>query len=235
MGRPILQQRRGKGSPTFRTKKYAYRISPAYPKTEGDGVIQKLINLAGHSAPLVKVKLGKEIFFNIATEGIEEGQKIKIGANAEIQDGNILPLANIPLGTNVCNVETIPFNGGKLVRSSGITATVLRKTPEGVTLLMPSRKEKIFSRNSRATVGIIAAGGRTEKPWIKAGRKAYAMRAINRHYPRTSPIKRNAVDHPFGSGRGKNTGKSGIAPRWAPAGRKVGLLRPKKTGRGGKR
>ncbi|MFC1686284.1 50S ribosomal protein L2 [Nanoarchaeota archaeon] len=235
MGRPILQQRRGRGSPTFKTKRYAYRLSANYPKNAGEGVIQKFISLAGMSTPLVKIKLGKEIFFNIATKGLEEGQKIKVGEDAEIKTGNILPLAKIPLGTEVCNIETIPNNGGKLVRSSGISATVLRRTPAGVILSMPSRKEKLFSKEARATVGVTAGSGRTDKPWMQAGPRVYAMKAKNKHYPRTSPIKRNAVDHPFGSGRGKNMGKSGIAPRWAPPGRKVGLIRPRKTGRGGKK
>ena len=92
-----------------------------------------------------------------------------------------------------------------------------------------------FDENSRATVGITAGGGRTEKPFVKAGSRAHLLRSRNKHYPRTSPIKRNAVNHPFGGGRGKNMGKSGIAPRWAPPGRKVGLIRPRSSGRGGKK
>lgn len=235
MGRPILQQRRGKGSPTFRTRKYAYRISPSYPKGEGEGVVQKLVNLAGHTVPLAKIKMNKEIFFNIAINGLEEGQKIFVGGDAEAKAGNILPLSKIPLGTSVCNIETIPKNGGKLVRASGICATVIRKTGGKVILSMPSKQEKPFEKDARATVGVAAGGGRVDKPWVKAGNRSYYMRARNKHYPRNSPIKRNSVDHPFGSGRGKNTGKSGIAPRWAPPGRKVGLIRPRKTGRGGKR
>jgi len=235
MGRPILQQRRGKGTASFRAKKSGYKFSPNYPKKEGEGTIQKLVTTAGLSAPLAKIKMGKEVFFNIATEGLSEGQTISVGTNAGIKSGNILRLSQIPLGTNVCNIETIPNLGGKLVRASGISATILRRTPSGVILSMPSRKEKVFSKDARATVGVIAGGGRTEKPWINAGRKHHAMKAVNRLWPKTSPIKRNSVDHPFGSGRGKNMGKSGIAPRWAPPGRKVGLLKPKKTGRGGKR
>lgn len=235
MGRPILQQRRGKGSPTFKTRKYAYRISPSYPKSDGEGVVQKLVNLAGHTVPLAKIKMHKEIFFNIAIDGLEEGQKITVGDSAEVKDGNILPLSKIPLGTSVCNIETVPRNGGKLVRAGGICATVIRKTPNQVILSMPSKKEKHFQNAARATIGVAAGGGRVDKPWVKAGNRSHYMRARNKHYPRNSPIKRNSVDHPFGSGRGKNMGKSGIAPRWAPPGRKVGLLRPRKTGRGGKR
>ncbi len=235
MGRRILQQRRGKGSPTWRTSKYAYRIHLTYPSEEGEGVVSKFISISGHSAPLVMIKTNKRIFFNVATEGLEVGQKVGIGPNSEVKSGSILPLSKIPLGTSVCNVETVAMNGGKLVRSSGLSANVLRKTGEGVTLLLPSRKEMIFDEDARATVGIVAGGGRTEKPFVKAGRKHHLLKARNKHYHRTSPIKRNAVNHPWGGGRGKNMGKSGIAPRWASPGRKVGLLKPRKTGRGGKR
>ena len=235
MGKRLIQQRRGRGTTTFRAKKYAYRIKLSYPSKEGEATVEKLINIAGHSTPLAKIKLNRKIFFNIATSGLVEGQKINVGGKAEVKDGNILPLSNIPLGTTICNIETVPMNGGKLVRSSGLTATISRKTLEGVLVAMPSKKEKLFSRNSRATIGVVAAGGRTDKPWVKAGNKAIAMRARNKQYPKTSAIKKNAVDHPFGSGRGKNMGKSGIAPRWAPPGRNVGLLRPRKTGRGGRR
>jgi len=235
MGKRITQQRRGRGTTTYRARKYAYRFSVNYPTKEGEGVVQKLIHIAGYTTPLAKIRLKKGMFFNIATNGLEEGQKVSFGTNAEVKLGNILPLSKIPLGTDVCNIETIPMLGGRLVRSSGVSASVLRKSDKEVTLLMPSKKKKVFHVDARATIGVAAGGGRTEKPWVKAGNKMHAKRAVNKMYPRTSPIKRNAVDHPFGSGRGKNTGKSGIAPRWAPPGRKVGLLRPRKTGRGGKR
>ncbi|MEK6800500.1 MAG: 50S ribosomal protein L2, partial [Nanoarchaeota archaeon] len=83
-------------------------------------------------------------------------------------------------------------------------------------------------------IGIIAGGGRTEKIWLKAGRRYYAMKARNKLYPKTSAGSMNATDHPFGSGRGGPTygGKaSSIAPKNAPPGRKVGILRPRRTGR----
>ena len=235
MGRPILQQRRGKGGPTYRTKWYAYRIRLTYPSYNGEGTVGKFLSLAGHSTPLAMIKTARGVFFNIAIEGLELGQKISFGEGAEVKNGNILPLSQIPIGTSVCNIEIVPLAGGKIVRSSGLSASVLRKTAEGVTMLLPSKKEMVFNEKSRATIGTAAGGGRTEKPFVKAGNRFHLLKARNKHYPRTSPIKRNAVNHPFGGGRGKNMGKSGIAPRWAPPGRKVGLLRPRQTGRGGKK
>ena len=235
MGRRILQQRRGRGTSTWRTSTYAYRLNLMYPSQESEGTILKFLSAAGHSCPIAMIKTKNATFFNVATDGMHVGQKIAIGENASVENGNIIPLSKIPVGTNVCNVEVVSMNGGKIVRSSGLSATVLRKTPEGVILILPSREERTFAENARATIGIIAGGGRTEKPFVKAGKRAHLQWARNKHYPRNSPIKRNAVNHPFGGGRGKNMGKSGIAPRWAPPGRKVGLLKPAKQGRGGKR
>ena len=95
---------------------------------------------------------------------------------------------------------------------------------------MPSKKEKKFHQNCRATIGIIAGHGRLEKPFVKAGKKYYLKKAKSKLWPRTSAVKMNVIDHPFGSGRGKNV-KSKIAKRNAPPGAKVGLIRPKRVGR----
>lgn len=235
MGKRIIQQARGKGGATYRVRRAAYSIKPAYPAEDGEAEIIKFVTDSGHSAPMAMIKGKKGTFFNIAVEGIQKGQKIMIGKSAEIKPGNIMTLEDVPVGTNVCNIENSPSDGGQLVRASGLTATVVRKDENNVFVLLPSKQEKKFNKESRATIGIIAGGGRTEKPFVKAGKKWHLMKARNKLYPRTSPIKMNVVDHPFGSGRGKNMGKSGIAPRWATPGRKVGLLRPRSTGRGGKR
>ena len=97
-------------------------------------------------------------------------------------------------------------------------------------VLMPSKKEKVFDIKCRATVGEIAGGGRVDKPILKAGKQYYIKKAKSKLWPRTSAVKMNAIDHPFGSGRGKRI-KSKIAKRNSPPGRKVGLLRPRRTGR----
>lgn len=258
MGKRIIVQARGHGSKTYRSPSHRYYGKISYPpySEQGEALVKKLINCPGHSAPLVLLKLkdGSE-YLNPASLGIREGQKISIGSignssenmaeNKEgkteeniqteniqsIKVGNILPLATIPDGSNVFNLELEPGDGGKLVRVSGSSARVLRHDNGKVTILMPSKQEKIFSSNSRATIGIIAGHGRLEKPFIKAGKRWHKMKATNRMYPRTSALKMNVVDHPFGSGRGKNIGKPKTAPINAPPGRKVGLMRPDRTGR----
>jgi len=233
MGKRIIQQARGHGGPRYRVRRKAYRFEINYPRADGKARVLKLLTSAGHTAPLAKLMLGNEIFYNPAFRGEFEGQEIVIGGN-EIKYGNVLQLKNIPLTTNIHNIETRAGYGGKLIRSSGSTAIVSKKISGKVAILLPSKKEIWLDENCRATIGIIAGAGRLEKPIVKAGNRHYLMKARNKLWPRTSAVKMNVIDHPFGSGRGKNIshgGKGKIPKRNAPPGAKVGSLWPKRTGR----
>ena len=232
MGKRIISQARGHGSLTYRVRKRAFQHRIAYPRTEGAGEIIKLIHSAGHSAPIAKIKVNNIIFYNLAAKNSYEGQKISIGEKAET--GNILKLKDIPVKTSVFNIESRPFDGGKFIRSAGGSVIIGKKEPGIVTVVMPSKKEKVFNENCRATIGETAGSGRVDKPIVQAGKQYYIKKAKNKLYPRTSAVKMNAVDHPFGSGRGKNLthGRLGKIPRRnAPPGARVGSIRARKTGR----
>jgi len=232
MGKRIIQQARGHGSLTYRVRRKAFVYRIKYPKKEGEAEILKLIHSTGHSAPLSKIKIGDEIFYNPAALGIYEGQNIILGNRAET--GDIAKLKDIPVKTQVYNIESRPKDGGKIIRSAGSSAVIMKKDDSGITLLMPSKQEKVFNRNCRASIGVIAGSGRHEKPIIKAGRMFYIRKSRNKMWPRTSAVKVNAVDHPFGSGRGKNLTHGGlgkIPKRNAPPGAKVGSVRARRTGR----
>ena len=123
-----------------------------------------------------------------------------------------------------------PGDGGRFIKTAGISGVVSKIVGENIYILMPSKKEKAFNMDCKAILGVIAGTGRFDKPIVKAGKQHYIKRLKGgRVWPRTSALKVNAVDHYFGSGRGKNP-KSKIAKRNAPPGRKVGLLRPRRTG-----
>jgi len=228
MGKRIISQARGKGSLTYRVRKKAYRYKIGYPDVEGKAKILKLLHSAGHSSPLIKLQAGKKIFYNLAFQNAFEGQEIEIGKEAK--EGNIIKLKDAEIGMNVYNIETRPGNGGKLIRTAGSSAVVVKKEKNKIIVLMPSKKQVKFNEKCKATIGVIAGGGRLEKPLMKAGRKFYVMKARGRKWHFTSAVKVNAVDHPFGGGRGKRI-KSKIAKRNAPPGRKVGHLRPRRTGK----
>jgi large subunit ribosomal protein L2 len=158
-----------------------------------------------------------------------EGQTIKF-LDKEIKDGNILKLKDVPVKTLVYNIESRPGDGGKFIKSAGNSAFVTKVIEKDVFVLMPSKKEKKFDGECRATIGVIAGAGRLDKPVLRAGKKHHIKKTKSKLWPRTSAVKMNVIDHPFGSGRAKNV-KSKIAKRNAPPGRKVGLLRPKRTGK----
>jgi large subunit ribosomal protein L2 len=232
MGKRIIQQARGHGSKTYRVRVNAFKYQIKYPRLlEEEGKVIKLLNSPAHSAPLAKISTKQGSFYIPAFKGMIEGQVIKFGKNIkEIKDGNILRLKDIPIRTRVYCIESRPGDGGKFIKTGGSSAEVSRIIGQDIYLLMPSKREKKFNKECRAVIGVIAGHGRTEKPIIKAGKQHYIKKARNKLWPRTGALKVNAIDHPFGSGRGKNP-KSKIAKRNAPAGAKVGLLRPKRTGK----
>lgn len=233
MGKRITSRARGHGSLTFRVRPRAYRYKITYPKlnASGKGKILRLINSSAHYAPLAKIQIEKEIFLCPAASGIYEGQDIvinKLREDGKPIVGDLLKLKDIPMGVKIFDIETIPGNGGKILRSSGTFAMTLDKA-NGKVEIQIKRRRIVLNENCRATIGTAAGEGRLMKPIIKAGKKHHMMKSKGRKWHRTSAIKVNAVDHPFGSGRGKRI-KSKIAKRNAPPGAKVGHIRPKQTG-----
>ncbi len=234
MGKNLIQQKRGKGSHTYRSPSFRYYGSVTYPKESKDieGKIINLIGCPGHSTPLIHVKYdnGEDILM-LAPEGIRVGDVVKAGIKTLVKPGNIMPLKNIPEGTLIYNIEAQPGGGGKFVRAAGTFAKVSTKMKDDVIVLLPSKKEKNFNQECRATIGILAAGGRKEKPFLKAGTKYHAMKARNKLYPTVSGVSMNAVSHPFGGTSSSVKGRPIQAPRNAPPGRKVGNIAPRRTGR----
>ena len=230
MGKRIIQQRRGRGSPTYKVRKKAFKYKVKYPlKLEGQGYVVDLINSPAHTCPLAKIKYNEGEFYIPAFKGMYQGLKINFD-NKKIKDGNILKLKDIPIKTKIYCIESKPGDGGKFIRTGGTSAIVTKTTGNNVFVLMPSKKEKSFNKNCRAIIGEIAGAGRLEKPLLKAGKNYYIKKSKNKLWPRTSAVKMNAIDHPFGSGRGKNP-KSKVAKRNTPPGKKVGLIRPRRTGK----
>ncbi|MAG02441.1 50S ribosomal protein L2 [Candidatus Pacearchaeota archaeon] len=234
MGKRITQQARGRGGPTFKVRKIAFRHEIKYPnlKVKGEGKISKLIHSPGHSAPLAEIKIDNSKFIVPAASGIYEGQEVWIGKRPENKDpesGDVLALVDINQGTKVFNVENSPGDGGKILRTAGSSGIVMNKDDKKVEVLIRRRSLKV-NKDARAVVGVVAGEGRKMKPYVKAGKKHHIMKAVGRKWHRTSAVKVNAIDHPFGGGRGKRI-KSKIAKRNSPPGLKVGHIRPSKTGR----
>ncbi len=231
MGKNIIQQARGKGSPTYRAPSFKYKAKVAYPNQASSGQIVDFIKCRGHSAPLAKIRYnnGEETFV-VAAEGIKLGDQIQLGEGAATGTGNTLFLKDIPVGTAIFNIEIKPGDGGKFVRSGGCFAKIISKRENEVIIMLPSKKERSFNPNCRATIGLIAGAGRKDKPFLKAGNRYHYMRARNKLYPRTKGQSMNAVDHPHGTHRSSKKGQPTIADKNAPPGAKVGKIRPRRTG-----
>ncbi|MBI2548933.1 50S ribosomal protein L2 [Candidatus Woesearchaeota archaeon] len=234
MGKNLIQQRRGRGTSVYRAPSHRYKgfiTHKPFRQETAKGVVTDLIHCAGHSAPLATVRYedGEQALIP-AAEGLAVGEAVMTGTEAEERVGNTMHLKNIPEGTLIYNIELNPGDGGKFVRSSGTFARVVAKTKGMITVLLPSKKRRDFLPDCRATIGIIAGSGRPEKPFVKAGKKYHAARAKNKLYPRVAGLAMNAVDHPFGGSRTSKKGKPTVAPRNAPPGRKVGKIRPRRTG-----
>ncbi|MCF7798728.1 50S ribosomal protein L2 [Candidatus Woesearchaeota archaeon] len=230
MGKPITAQKRGKGKATFTAPSFKFK-GEAKVLAKESAVVVDIVHCAGHTAPLAQVFYEDGIAgYTIAAEGIAVGDEIKM-QDAPLAHGNVLALKDIPEGVAIFNIEGRPNDGGKFVRGSGTTARVISKAKDGVTIQLPSRKQKKFHPDCRATIGVAAGGGRVEKPFLKAGKKFYAAKARNKYWPVVSASAMNAVAHPFGNKRTLRKSKAKPAPKNAPPGRLVGAIRPRKTGR----
>jgi large subunit ribosomal protein L2 len=231
MGKNLIQQKRGKGGPTWRANGFNGAGDVKLPVGKTGATVKDLITSRFHSAPLMQVVYhdGTDGLL-IAPEGIKVGDEITIGP-AEIKIGNIARVRDLPEGALVYNIESQPGDGGKFVRGSGTAARILAKRGSYVTILLPSKKQREFHGDCMATMGTVAGGGRTDKPFVKAGNKFKEMKSKNRYWPKVTGAAMNALSHPFGGKRTSRKGRPTIAPKNAPPGRMVGMIRPRKTGR----
>merc|ERR1712026_538990 len=221
MGRVIRAQRKGAGS-VFKShtkhRKGAPRLRPVdYSERNGyiKGVIRDIIHDPGRGAPLAVVhfrdpyryKIKKELF--VAAEGMYTGQFVYCGKKAHLSIGNVMPIGHMPEGTIVCNLEEKTGDRGKLARASGNYATVIAHNPDThrTRVKLPSGSKKVIPSANRAMIGLVAGG-----------------------------VAMNPVEHPHGGGNHQHIGKASTVWRGASAGKKVGLIAARRTGRirGGK-
>ncbi|MBI4019043.1 MAG: 50S ribosomal protein L2 [Candidatus Aenigmarchaeota archaeon] len=228
MGKNLIQQRRGKGNPRYRSPSHRFPGLATYdkiPKGATLGIVTKIIDAPGKTLPLAEVDYNGERVLHLPNQGIAVGQTISMSS---VQEGNIVTVKDIPEGTKIYNIELRPGDGGRLCRSSGTFAVVVAREEKKVVVLMPSKKKKEIPADCRATVGMTAGAGRKDKPFMKAGTRFHAMKALGKFAGKTSATHKNAVQHPFG---GKNLGKHKTVGRNRPPGRKVGSLAPRRTGK----
>jgi len=243
MGRVIRAQRRAhsifkahthhrKGAAKLRKLDFAERHG--YMR----GVVKEIIHDSGRGAPLARVQFqhpyrhGRETELFVATEGMYTGAFVYCGKKAQLSIGNVLPLSEMPEGTICCNVEGRPGDRGCLARTSGNYATIIGHNPDEnkTRIRLPSGAKKTIAGSARGTIGIVAGGGRIDKPLLKAGRAFHKYKAKRNCWPRTRGVAMNPVDHPHGGGNHQHIGKASTISRFAVPGQKVGLIAARRTG-----
>jgi len=233
MGKRLITQRRGKGSPVHLSPSHRHRGPAKHPKVQSEttGVIEDLLHAPGRSSPLAKVRTADGTTHNIiAAEGTHVGQQVAF-TTKHIKAGNLVYLHVVPEGTPVYNIEGQPGDGGKFVRSAGTAAYIVSRSAKGVTIRMPSGAMKVFHPSCRATVGIVAGGGHGDKPLAKAGKASHKYRSRGTAYPKVRGVAKNPVDHPHGGGNAHRAeGKPTTMRRGTPPGRNVGHIAAKRTG-----
>mmetsp|Transcript_38313 Transcript_38313/g.95060 ORF Transcript_38313/g.95060 Transcript_38313/m.95060 type:complete len:256 (-) Transcript_38313:72-839(-) len=245
MGKVVLAQRKGKGS-IFKSHTVR-RIGAAklrvldYGERNGyvRGVVRDIRHDPGRGAPLASVefrnpiKFKKDKFLFIAAEGMYTGQFVYAGKKAQLAIGNVLPLKELPEGTIICNCEEKAGDRGTFARASGEYCTVIGHNEETgkSKLRLPSGSKKIVDSNCRAMVGVVAGGGRQDKPMLKAGRAYHKYRVKRNEWPKVRGVARNPVEHPHGGGNHQHIGHASTVRQDAPAGKKVGLIGARRTGR----
>lgn len=169
--------------------------------------MKDIIHDPGRGAPLVKVSFRNPYKFQdrvetfIANEGMYTGQFIYAGKNAALTVGNVLPLGSVPEGTVVTNVEEKTGDRGTLGRTSGNYVTVIGHNPdEGKTRVkLPSGAKKVIPSMARGMVGIVAGGGRTDKPllstYIGLSRLKDKMLIRKQRHPELSTSSQSSETH----------------------------------------
>ena len=213
------------------------KLSPAkYPNYGLDekhlGEVIDLVHESGRDVPLAKVRFEDGSTSLIpAVLGTKVGANIQFGLKADISDGNVISVQNIPDGTIVCNVEKHFGDGGALIKSAGTNATVFSHGPDGVKLKLASGRFSTVNPKNRAMIGTLAGGGVEDRPLMRAGVKWRRYKSKGQKYPIVRGVAQAAYVHPHGGGRHQHVGQSSTVSRDAPPGAKVGSIAARKTGR----
>nr|WP_294467011.1 50S ribosomal protein L2 [uncultured Sellimonas sp.] len=196
-------------------------------KRNKDGIPAKVIGIEYDPNRTANIALicyadGEKAYI-LAPQGLTDGMTVMNGPEAEVRVGNCLPLSEIPVGTQIHNIELNPGRGGQLVRSAGNSAQLMAKEGKYATLRLPSGEMRMVPLVCRASVGVVGNGEHNLINIGKAGRKRHM--GIR---PTVRGSVMNPNDHPHGGGEGKTgIGRPGPSTPWGkPA---LGLKTRKKN------
>ncbi|MBE6892173.1 MAG: 50S ribosomal protein L2 [Ruminococcaceae bacterium] len=158
---------------------------------------------------LIQYEDGEKAYI-IAPEGLKVGEKVEMNDTADIKVGNCMPIANIPVGTYIHNIELHPGRGGQLVRSAGMGAQLMAKENGYAQVRLPSGEVRMIALNCKAVIGIV---GNSDHENVKIGKAGRTRHMGIRPTVRGSVM--NPCDHPHGGGEGKSPiGRPGPVTPW---------------------
>jgi large subunit ribosomal protein L2 len=216
----ITAKHRGGGN-----KRY-YRLID-FRRNSKDGVVAKVTAIEYDPNRSVNIALieytdGEKAYI-LAPNGLKVGATVVSGPDSPPEIGNAMPLANIPGGMEIHNVEMNPGQGGKLVRSAGLAARLTAKEGEWAVITLPSGEIRRVKSKCRATIGVLGNSDWMNVTIGKAGRNRH--RGIR---PHTRAKAMNPIDHPLGGGEGRaNGGRHPVSKTGVPA--KGGITRDPKA------
>ena len=190
-----------------------YRVID-FKRNKKDGIPAKVATIEydpNRSANIALIKYEDgTLSYIIAPQGLTDGDKVVSGENVDIKAGNCLPIANIPVGTLIHNIELNPGQGGKLVRVAGQSAQLMAKEGKYAHVRLPSGEMRLILAKCRATIGVV---GNADHENVKLGKAGKTRHLGIRPSVRGSVM--NPVDHPHGGGEGRApVGHSGPMTPW---------------------
>ena len=162
----------------------------------------------------------------LAPVELKVGDMVVAGPQADIKPGNCLPLASIPTGTLVHNVEMKPGKGGQMARAAGAYAQLMAKEGKNAHLKLPSGEVRMVSVDCRATIGQLSNVEQENVSLGKAGRKRWLGKT-----PHVRGVAMNPVDHPMGGGEGKSSGGRHPVTPWGVPTKGFKTRKPKESDR----
>lgn len=201
----ITSRRRGGGH------KRMYRVVDFKRDKIGiEGKVEAIEYDPNRSARIALVKYSDgDLTYIIAPDDLKVGTVILSGVDADITVGNTLPLANIPLGSFIHNLELKPGKGGQFARSAGSSCLVVAKDEKYTQVKLPSGEVRMILNTCKATIGVVSNLEHENISLGKAGRSRWLGRR-----PKVRGVAMNPVDHPMGGGEGKTSGGGHPVSPW---------------------
>ena len=193
-----------------------------------DGVPAKVVSIEYDPNRTARIALlayadGEKAYI-LAPNGLQVGQTVMNGSKAELKPGNCLKIKDIPVGVSIHNIEMLPGQGAKLVRSAGQSAVLRGKEEVYAQIKLPSGEVRMIHVECKATIGVVGNEEHMNIKLGKAGKKRYMGKR-----PHVRGVAMNPIDHPMGGGEGRSSGGGHPVSPWGQLAKGKRTRYPKKT------